>query len=69
MVKCRCKVLNTLTGDAATDYARQHLDETRSDGQGRRYYRCPDTGIDWAEESAPGAYRDDQRRLRRADRG
>lgn len=68
MVKCRCEVLNTLTGDAATDYARQHLDQTRADGQGRRYFRCPDTGIGWAEEGAPSGYGDEQRRLRRTDR-
>lgn len=65
---CRCQVLNTLSGDAASDYARTHLDEVRSDGQGRTYYRCPDTGVGWAEERAPGAYTGEARRLRREDR-
>ena len=65
---CRCEVLNVMTGDAARDYARQHLDEVRSDGHGTTYYRCPDTGISWAEEGAPASYAGKVRRLRRADR-
>lgn len=69
MIKCRCAVLNNITGDAASDYARQHLDETRSDGQGRVYYRCPDTGIGWMQERMPQSrYGEAQCRLRRTDR-
>lgn len=69
MLECRCQVLNNMTGDAAVDYVRQHLDETRSDGQGRTYYRCPDTGIGWTEERAPNTqYGEAQCRLRRTDR-
>lgn len=65
---CRCTVLNTMTGDAARDYIRTHLDQVRSDGHGTNYYRCPETGIGWAEEQAPSASPSDARRLRRSDR-
>lgn len=64
---CRCKVLNVLSGPAARDHA-VHLDQTRTDGQGRTYYRCPDTGVGWVEETARGAYGPDQKQLRRTDR-
>lgn len=57
-----------MSGDAADEYAHDHLDEVRSDGQGRVYYRCPETGVGWAQEHAPGAYTGDVRRLRREDR-
>lgn len=65
---CRCDVLNNLSGDGASEYASLHLDEVRSDGQGRTYYRCPDTGIGWAEERAPGSFAGEAVRLRREDR-
>lgn len=68
MTTCRCEVLNVMSGDAALDYVRQHLDQVRSDGQGTTYYRCPDTGIAWAEEPAPDTYAGESRRLRRTDR-
>lgn len=66
-MECRCEVLNVLTGAAGRDHAR-HLDETRSDGQGRTYYRCARTGVGWVEEAARGPYGGDQRVLRRTDR-
>ncbi len=69
MVECRCEVLNNLTGRAAVDYARRHLEEDRSGGHGRTYYTCPETGISWAEEPAPDSNPQQQRRrLRRTDR-
>ncbi len=67
-MKCRCEVLNVMSGDGVDEYAREHLDAVRSDGQGRTYYRCPDTGVGWAEERAPGAFVGGARRLRREDR-
>ncbi len=67
-VNCRCEVLNVMTGDAARDYARTHLDVVRSDGHGTTYYRCPQTGMTWAEEQAPAPYAGTVRRLRRAER-
>lgn len=66
---CRCEVINVMSGDAARDYAAQHLDEVRSDQQGTTYYRCPATGLTWAEERAPATYGSNARRLRRVDRG
>lgn len=66
MVACRCPVLNVLTGDAAADYARRHLEEIRRDGMGRASYRCPDTGIGWTEERPPAGYGDEPRKLRRS---
>lgn len=57
-----------MTGDAAADYARKHLDETRTDGQGKTYFVCPETDIGWTEERAPSGYGHDQRRLRRTER-
>lgn len=67
-IKCRCEVLNVMSGDAAREYATEHLDEVRADAQGTRYFRCPESGVTWAEERAPGAYTGDARRLRRVDR-
>lgn len=66
MIPCRCDVLNTLAGRAATDYARQHLDVEREDGQGRRTLSCPETGIRFRLEPSGGPYGGDgQHRLRR----
>lgn len=67
-IQCRCEVLNVMSGAAADDYARRHLDSTRSDGQGRTYYRCPESGVGWVEERTRGPYGGDQRQLRRTDR-
>lgn len=67
-MECRCRVLNVLTGSAATDYANGHLDATRSDGQGLNYFRCPETGVGWVEERRRSPFGGDQMRLRRTDR-
>lgn len=68
MVTCRCEVLNNLTGDAAVDYARHHLDVTREDAGRVTTYRCPDTGVTWVEERLSTGYDDSTRRLRRMGR-
>lgn len=66
MIPCRCAVLNTLAGRAATDYARQHLDTVREDSQGTSHLTCPDEGTSFVLERDGGVYGgDDQRRLRR----
>lgn len=66
MIACRCKVLNTLAGTAATDYVRQHLDVVREDATGRQTLRCEETGTSWLLEPAQGPYGgDNQQRLRR----
>jgi hypothetical protein len=67
-VTCRCEVLNVMTGEAAEDYADEHLEETRSDGQGRVYYRCSTTGIGWVRETPHGPVTGDSTQLRRTDR-
>lgn len=64
-VRCRCEVLNTLSGDVAADYAHKHLDRTRTDGLGRTIHRCGDTGVDWTEERSASGYGDDVVVLRR----
>lgn len=66
-MKCRCKVLNTLSGDAARDYANAHLEVLRSSPQRTTTYECPETGVLWIEENASTAYAEGVRRLRRAD--
>ena len=66
MIPCRCDVLNTLTGRAATDYSRQHLDVLKESAQGTTSLSCPETGTTFVLEHAGGVYGgDDQRRLRR----
>jgi hypothetical protein len=65
VVRCRCKVLNGLSGDVARDYLTTHLEPLRVDGMGRTIHHCPDTGIEWAEEREPGGYADDVTVLRR----
>lgn len=68
-ITCRCEVLNTMSGDAARDYANGHLDEVRSSQQGVTYYRCPQTSVEWIEEPASGAHAGSALRLRRLERG
>lgn len=58
-------MLNALSGQAATEYSRYHLDVTREVAGRVTTYRCPDTGIEWLEERSPTAFNDDTRRLRR----
>lgn len=64
-VRCRCEVLNNLSGDLAAEYARNHLDRSRVDGLGRAVHRCPSTGVDWTEERSTTGYGDDVLVLRR----
>lgn len=69
MIPCRCKALNTLSGRAATDYVRQHLDVVRDEGNGRRVLSCPEARATFLLEPDDGVYGgDDQVRLRRVDR-
>ena len=68
MIPCRCEQLNTLSGRAATDYARQHLDSVRTDSAGTTRLVCPDTAITFTLAASHGVYGgDDQQRLRRVD--
>jgi hypothetical protein len=67
-VRCRCEVLNNLTGDLARDYARRHLDQVRADGLGRAIHRCPETGVSWLEERSISGYTDEVIILRRSPR-
>jgi hypothetical protein len=62
---CRCAMLNALSGPAASEYARLHLDVTREVAGRTTTYLCPETGIEWVEERTPTAFNDDARRLRR----
>lgn len=64
-VRCRCTVLNNLSGAVASDYVRRHLDHARTDGLGRSVHRCPETGVDWTEERSASGYGDDVLVLRR----
>lgn len=69
LIPCRCQALNTLSGRAATDYVRQHLDEVRDEGNGRRVLSCPEAHATFLLEPDDGVYGgDDQVRLRRVDR-
>jgi hypothetical protein len=64
-VRCRCEVLNNLSGAAAAEYARKHLDRARTDGLGRVVHRCTATGVDWTEEHSASGYGEDVIVLRR----
>ena len=62
-------MLNTLSGRAATDYVRHHLDIVREESDGRRVVTCPEGNATFLLEPEPGVYGgDDQVRLRRVDR-
>lgn len=67
-VRCRCEVLNNLTGAAATEYARVHLDRLRTDGMGRSVHRCPRTATEWTEEHRVEGYGEEITVLRRLAR-
>lgn len=67
-IRCRCAVLNNLSGRVARDYARVHLDRVRTDGMGRTVHRCPDTSVEWTEEHQAEGYGEDVVVLRRRDR-
>jgi hypothetical protein len=67
-VRCRCEVLNNLSGAVAADYVRKHLDHERTDGLGRAIRRCAETGVVWTEERSATGYGDDVFVLRRSVR-
>lgn len=67
-VRCRCAVLNNLSGEIADEYTRKHLDRSHTDGMGRNVHRCPDTEVVWTEERRREGYGDDGVVLRRRDR-
>lgn len=67
-VRCRCEVLNNLSGAVAADYVRKHLDHAGTDGLGRAVRRCADTGVVWTEERSASGYGDDVAVLRRSVR-
>lgn len=67
-VRCRCSVLNNLSGAVANEYARTHLDTARTDGMGRRIHRCPDTTLEWTEDRRAQGYGKDIVVLRRLTR-
>lgn len=66
MVLCRCEVLNVMSGEVARDYAATHLEQVRTDGMGRPVHRCPDTGIEWTEDTSASTYAAEALVLRRA---
>lgn len=66
MVPCRCEVLNVMSGDVARDYIAGHLEQARIDGMGRAVHRCPQTGIEWTEDTKADAYAEEAVVLRRA---
>lgn len=68
MGDCRCEVLNVLSGAVAREYVDTHLQADRRDGMGRLVLRCPDLGVAWVEERAPGGYGEDVTVLRRSPR-
>lgn len=69
LIPCRCRWLNTLTGRAATDYVRQHLDTVGEIREGRTRLTCVESGATFVLEPDHGVYGgDDQVRLRRSDR-
>lgn len=65
MITCRCEVLNVMSGDVARDYARVHLQQSRTDGMGRPVLRCQETDMEWVEERTGAGYGDDVMLLRR----
>lgn len=66
MIPCRCDVLNTISGKAADDYVRQHLDVVREDARGGQHLTCPEANVSFVLERTDGVYGgDEQIRLRR----
>jgi hypothetical protein len=64
--RCRCAVLNVMSGEVARDYARYHLAVERTDAMGRSVHRCAESGVTWIEERRPALYGDEAIVLRRA---
>ncbi len=65
MERCRCELLNVMSGAVARDYAASHLEHRRVDGMGRNILGCRDSEVEWLEERRPNAYADDVLVLRR----
>lgn len=65
MVRCRCEVLNVMSGDVAKDYRVAHLLQRGLDGMGRRILGCGETDIEWIEERQAIGYGADVSVLRR----
>jgi hypothetical protein len=66
--RCRCAVLNVMSGEVAHEYLRYHLQVERTDGMGRTVHACPDSDIHWIEERRASGYGGDVIVLRRAQR-
>ena len=50
-MQCRCQDLVELEGNEATQYARDHLQVIKHDGETyTSLYRCPDAGIIWLKD-------------------
>ena len=64
--RCRCGVLNVMSGNVAREYARYHLEVERTDGVGRQVHRCAESGVTWIEERSQTGYRDEVMVLRRS---
>jgi len=64
--RCRCAVLNVMSGEVAREYVRYHLQVERTDGMGRQVHRCDESGVSWIEERRPSGYGEDVTVLRRA---
>jgi hypothetical protein len=64
--RCRCAILNVMSGEVAREYLRYHLQAERTDGMGRTVHHCPESDTHWVEERRPTGYGDDVVVLRRA---
>jgi hypothetical protein len=54
-MRCACTSLVELTGDAASEYAREHLERLELDPLTWTVrYRCPATGRVWRRDLLPG---------------
>ena len=53
MVRCRCGVINVMSGDVARDYRAAHLMQRGLDGLGRNILGCDESDIEWVEEREP----------------
>ena len=65
MVRCRCEVINVMSGDVARDYRAAHLMQRGLDGLGRTIMGCDESDIEWVEEREPNGYGADVIVLRR----
>lgn len=50
-MKCRCEIMNVLTGEAAREYAEEHLEQLTSSRESASVnLHCPDTSVSWTYE-------------------